>query len=151
MSKKIKLLLTSVVVVLISTIAFLLFTNLSAASHVSAKAVLKIELMYLCRIDINGETLFCNSNRNNEKGVKSEHVTISGTTISIAQSYTATLAPNPTLKIYNYSVYKTKFEVKDTNSFVVLNKYENNTPAHQEITITIPSGGLQIVLTTVGD
>jgi len=99
----------------ISLIILLLFMGITAVQK-SMKLNIGFEVKptFLCEIELNGEQIFSN---HDENATIANGADLTGNTLTLNQTFYADLGAELTFTLYNYSEFKTKVSVKNTDKF----------------------------------
>ena len=127
----------------ISLIILLLFMGITAVQK-SMKLNIGFEVKptFLCEIELNGEQIFSN---HDENSTIANGADLAGNTLTLNQTFYADLGAELTFTFYNYSEFKTKVSVKNTDKFAILPAYANGTASSGTITLDTPSGNVELV------
>ncbi|MBQ4535633.1 MAG: InlB B-repeat-containing protein [Clostridia bacterium] len=127
----------------ISLIILLLFMGITAVQK-SMKLNIGFEVKptFLCEIELNGEQIFSN---HDENATIANGADLAGNTLTLNQTFYADLGAELTFTLYNYSEFKTKVSVKNTDKFAILPAYANGTASSGTITLDTPSGNVELV------
>ena len=127
----------------ISLIILLLFMGITAVQK-SMKLNIGFEVKptFLCEIKLNGEQIFSN---HDENAAIANGADLTGNTLTLNQTFYADLGAELTFTVYNYSEFKTKVSVKNTDKFAILPAYANGTASFGTITLDTPSGNVELV------
>ena len=133
----------------ISLIILLLFMGITAVQK-SMKLNIGFEVKptFLCEIELNGEKIFSN---HDENAAIANGADLTGNTLTLNQTFYADLGAELTFTLYNYSEFKTKVSVKNTDKFAILPAYANGTASSGTITLDTPSGNVELVFEELQD